>query len=185
MKRFKLKLRNLLNRAIKDEDGVATVEFVLIFPIVLVMVGAVFESGWMMTKQMMLDRGVDIAMRDIRLVTGTITATSIKERVCEGAAVFANCTSVMKIQLVEYDPNGTFPWDEPNCRDRDAADDELQPVDEYFELGGGGHDVQMFMRACVVVDPIMPGLGLGLALPKDASGGFQMASFSAFLNEPD
>ena len=50
----------------KDEDGAATVEFVLVAPMFLGLVLATFESGWMMTQSMMLERGLDQTVRELR-----------------------------------------------------------------------------------------------------------------------
>jgi len=42
----------------------------------------------------------------------------------------------------------------------------------------------MYVRACVVVDPLVPGIGLALHLPLDPTGGLAMVSYGAFTNEP-
>ena len=42
----------------------------------------------------------------------------------------------------------------------------------------------MVIRACLIVDPIFPGMGLGAMLPVDASGGYSIVMQSAFMNEP-
>ena len=42
----------------------------------------------------------------------------------------------------------------------------------------------MFVRACFVVSPLTPGLGLGLALPKDETGALRIIAKSGFVNEP-
>ena len=43
----------------------------------------------------------------------------------------------------------------------------------------------MLVRACAIFDPIFPITGMGLNLPLDASGAYQLAASSAFVNEPD
>ena len=52
---------------LKNEDGSSTVEFVLIFPILF----GIFMSGWETSTYIMrytlLDRALDITMRDLRL----------------------------------------------------------------------------------------------------------------------
>jgi len=35
-----------------------------------------------------------------------------------------------------------------------------------------------------MVDPLVPGIGLALHLPKDVTGGVAMVSYGAFVNEP-
>ena len=60
----------------------------------------------------------------------------------------------------------------------------ILPWDPVVTFNPGSRSEIMFMRACVVIDPLMPGMGLGLHLPKDTSGGFALVSYSAFVNEP-
>ena len=42
----------------------------------------------------------------------------------------------------------------------------------------------MFVRACMITDPIFPGLGINLGLRKDKSGSYQLVTYTAFMNEP-
>ena len=162
------------------EDGSATVEFVLVFSFLIVFVFAFFELGWLMSRQMMLDRGVDIAMRDVRLGRpNAATHDTLKSKVCEHAKILKNCSNDLVIELVEMDLASAYPRNAPNCRDR--TDYGVNPVIHYTP---GGRERIMFVRACMVIDPIFPGMGIGLQLPADASGGFQMVSYSAFMNEP-
>ena len=164
----------------KTEDGSATVEFVLVFSFLIVFVFAFFELGWLMSRQMMLDRGVDVAMRDVRLgKPNAATHDALKEKVCDYAAILKNCRQDLVIELVRMDISSAYPRNAPNCRDR--TDYGVNPVIHYTP---GGREQIMFVRACMVIDPIFPGMGVGLQLPKDASGGFQMVSYSAFMNEP-
>ncbi|MGB8813882.1 MAG: TadE family protein, partial [Paracoccaceae bacterium] len=52
---------------LRREDGTATIEFVLAIPAVLMIFMASFESGLMMTRGMMVERSVDMTMRELRL----------------------------------------------------------------------------------------------------------------------
>ena len=54
-------------RFLRDERATASVEFVMIAPLYLAAVFSVFEAGWLMTKNMMLERGLDQTVRDIRI----------------------------------------------------------------------------------------------------------------------
>ena len=168
-------------RRYKDEDeGSATVEFVLVFSFLIVFVFAFFELGWLMSRQMMLDRGIDIAMRDVRL--GRPNAAlhdTLRDKICEHSKILKNCRNDLVVELVRMDISSSYPRNEPNCRDR--TDYGINPVISYTP---GGREEIMFVRACMIIDPIFPGMGIGLQLPKDTSGGFQMVSYSAFMNEP-
>jgi hypothetical protein len=43
----------------------------------------------------------------------------------------------------------------------------------------------MIVRACYVVDPLMPDFGLGARFQKDETGGVRLVASSAFVNEPN
>jgi hypothetical protein len=43
----------------------------------------------------------------------------------------------------------------------------------------------MLVRACMIVDRILPFSGYGLNLTRDDSGGLHMMASSIFVNEPD
>jgi len=164
----------------KDNEGSATVEFVVVFSFLIMLVFSFFEIGWLMTRQMMLDRGLDVAIRDVRLGRpGAATHDQLRATICEYAAVLQDCERDLVIEQVEMDTTSAYPRNQPNCRDR--VDLSVDPVITYTP---GGRETIMFVRACMVIDPIFPGMGIGLQLPKDASGGYQMVSYSAFMNEP-
>lgn len=172
-------LRKRLLAAFRDEAGNATVNFVIIFPFFIALVFSVFEAGWLMTRAMMLERGVDIAARAVRLgLDPTLTHEDLKDVVCEHSMILMNCDRDLVLELVEMDLDKDYPQNDPNCTDRTGA---IEPVISFTP---GGRERIMFIRACMVIDPIMPGMGLGLTLPKDSSGGFQLVSYAAFMNEP-
>jgi hypothetical protein len=72
----------------------------------------------------------------------------------------------------------TFPTGGANCIDRTSD------VDPVITFVPGARSEIMFVRACLIVDPIFPGMGLGAQLPVDASGGYAIVVQSAFMNEP-
>ena len=57
---------------------------------------------------------------------------------------------------------------------------EIEPV---VTFNSGDEGDLLFIRACVVVDPMYPNIGLGLILSKDSSGGVMLVASSAFANE--
>ena len=149
-----------LRRYRKDEEGAATVEFVLVFSFLLVIVLSIFEVGWLMTRQMMLDRGVDVAVRNVRLGTGKATThDGLKDEICKYSKILTNCTRDLVLELVIMDVAADYPQNQPNCKDREP--DALDPVISYTP---GGREEIMFVRACMIIDPIFPGAGLGLQL---------------------
>ncbi|MEM8788602.1 MAG: TadE/TadG family type IV pilus assembly protein [Pseudomonadota bacterium] len=167
-----------------DESGSATVEFVVLFIPFISLVFAVFEAGWLMTRYMMLDRGMDVAVRELRLNIGDLadpTQDKVRDRICEAALILPDCQTTLIVELKKLDMAAAYPKNSPDCFDR--AEDAVNPkkgIDPNDEL----RSEIMFVRACVLVDPIFPGLEFGLLLPKDANGAHQMVTFSAFMNEP-
>ena len=165
----------------RDEKANASVEFVMIAPLYLAAVLSVFESGWLMTKNMMLERGLDQTVREIRLGTSGLTQhNEFKDRVCTYARILKDCENTMLLEVTPILTAANIPSGAATCRDRAAP--PPNPASLNFNLGSRGDT--MYVRACVIVDPIFPGLGLGLQLPKDGTGGFQMIAYSAFVNEP-
>ena len=171
---------------VADTNAAASIEFVIIAPILFFMVFSIFEAGWLMTKQTMLARGLNMAIRDLRLgkVTGADSAEiheNIKAKICEKAMIFRDCSALLHLEVREIDLATGIPWSSPTCVDRGTED--VAPL----VVSTGNHDDDpstMFVRACVVVDPLIPGSGLGAHLTKDPTGGYHMVAFSAFRNEP-
>ncbi len=162
---------------LRATSGSATVEFVMVFPVLIWVVLSTFELGWITTRQMMLERGLNLTIRDLRL--GRIanpTHEGLKELVCERAAILRDCVDSIHMELVPL-VSGVVPSGSPSCVDRTG---EIEPVENF---SSGSEEDIMFVRICVIVDPLMPGMGIGTHLNTDASGGFSMVAYSAFKKE--
>lgn len=161
-----------------DQAGNATLEFAVLVPWLLYIIFSMGEAGTLMVRSVMLDRGLDIAVRDIRLGLPTRDSVdAIKARVCEGAFLLTNCEDSLLIELRPLNDLTAFSG-QANCVDRTET---LTPTVTYTP---GSNSEIMFIRACIIVDPIFPGMGLGAMLPRDASGGYAIVAQSAFMNEP-
>jgi len=170
------KLREFLG----DQGGNATIEFVLVFPLLMWFVMTVFETGFIATRIVLLERGVDIAARQLRLGSDPdIDHDRLKELVCANSGILWNCQRDLVLELVEMDVNSAYPQNQANCTDR--TDPDFEPTITFTP---GGRSRIMFMRACMIIDPIFPGLGITLGLDRDSSGGLQMVAYTAFMNEP-
>jgi len=162
-----------------DQRGASTVSFVILFPLVISMVFSMVEAGWLMTRAVMLERGLDVAVRYLRLgVDSNMTHEELRTRICDASIVLRNCERDLLIELREMDLAADYPQNQANCIDRTG---EIDPV---VDFSPGARERIMFVRACMVIDPVVPGMGLGLQLPKDASGGFHLVSYTAFISEP-
>ncbi len=169
-----------LRRFRRDESGSATTEFVIVAPVFFMLLLIGVDAGLVMTRQVMLDRAVDVVVRDLRLGTlGSPTLDELRGRVCDHTVILPNCTTDM---LIELRPVSTSAWNFPDtppaCIDRDA---EIAPVTTV--TAGGGNDM-MILRACMIIEPLFPTTSWGLQLPLDASGGFQLFALTSFVNEP-
>jgi len=164
----------------RDETAAATIEFVMVFPVILWLVFSTLEAGWLMTQQTMLGRGLNLAVRDVRIgAGGTPTYATIKASICKNAMVLRNCDTALHLEMVEL----SNPISSASATCVNRAPDAIAPLVSW--VGGSRVTPEiMVLRVCFVVDPLIPGAGLGAALPKDATGGYHMVQYSAFANEP-
>jgi hypothetical protein len=172
---------NQIKRFTRRQDGSATVEFVIVFPIFMVIFMSVFEGGLLMTRLVMLDRGLDITVRAIRLAPSStnITHESVKDMICANALILQDCEDQIQVEMVVISADTwTMPDASADCIDRTSV------IDPVITFSGGEENDIMFIRACVVVDPMFSSSGLGLALSKDDSGGVRILATSAFAIEP-
>jgi Flp pilus assembly pilin Flp len=169
---------NLL-RFINDESGAATLEFAIVFPTLMWFVLTIVETGFIATRNVLLEHGLDTASRELRLgAEPGIDHARFKQKVCESAQILFNCERDLILEVVELDINSAYPQNEANCIDRSGE------IDPTIEFHPGGRNRIMFVRACMIIDPIFPGLGITLGLQRDGTGGFQMVAYTAFMNEP-
>lgn len=170
-----------LRRLLRREDGTATIEFVIVFPVFITMFLSVFEIGLLMTQDVMLNRGLNVAVRALRLSSGdsTITHDDVKEMICDNSLILKDCTDRLQLEMVQID---TSTWAMPDST-ADCIDTEsdIEPV-VTFSTGAEGSI--MFIRACLLVDPFFPGSALASQLTTDGAGYYQMTATSAFANEP-
>ncbi len=172
-------LRPLVRRFIKDDEASASMEFALLTPIIMWVIFSVIESGWLMTQQTMLDRGLSLAMRDLRLGRRpNPTTQDVKQDICDYAGVLRDCINTIALEVVPM--QDAIGGATAVCVDRSS---NIAPT---VTFNPGSHVEQNIMvaRVCFVVDPLIPGAALGAALPKDATGGYHLLSYSAFVNEP-
>lgn len=180
-----LPLQCLLRRFAQCERGTASLEFVIVFPIFFGFFLMTYESGMVSAQHVMLERGVDIAVRDVRI--GQIATPSrdvLRTRICETAMIIPDCENQLQIELVQRDPRS---WTDLSttisCIDRGAAS---QPVVSF--TNGGNNDV-MVLRACLRIDPLLPTTGLGKVIVDNnsssaADGSLAILAQSAFVVEP-
>jgi Flp pilus assembly protein TadG len=170
----------MLARFSKDPSGASAVEFALVVPIFLALVFSTLEGGWLMTRSMLLGRALDQTIRLIRIgdPDAPTSHTAMKKALCKRTLIVRNCETTVLIEMKEIRTAADMPTHAAVCVDRGAR---VQPVTS-FSTGSRGSI--MYVRACIVSDPIVPLMGLALQFEKDGKGGYHQTAVSAFVNEP-
>lgn len=164
-----------------SESGVATVELVVVFPFFVTIFLSAYEVAIMNIRAVMMERAVDVVVRDIRLAGGAnIQHDAVRLRICDNAILIPQCTEVTKIELTRVDRETwtTNLEDTADCQDRE---DEIKPPKNF--QNGAQNDL-MLIRVCATVNAVFPTFGVGRTIPKDEQGGYILMSSSAFVNEP-
>lgn len=184
MHRF-AQMQDLLGRFARCEKGVTSLEFVIAFPIFFGFFLMTVESGLVSAQHVMLERGVDVAVRDVRIGQMPIPSRpTLRARICEAARIIPDCENQLEIELLLRDPRAWTAVDERvSCIDRGAV---TQPVVTFTN---GGNNNLMVLRACVRIDPLLPTTGLGKAIVDNnsssaAGGSYALVAHSAFVIEP-
>jgi len=178
--------KGLLRGLLRDKSGVTAVEFALLAPVFFAMLASLFEVGLLLTRMAMVDHAVNVVSKQVYtgevskgVAAGTITQSDLEAAVCDvTSTVIPNCQSEITVELTEITSLSSLPSDDAACKD---ATLELNPS-VTFNPGVGNSIV--FMRVCLTVDLLTPGIGFGLKLPQTDTGRFELISSAAFLNEP-
>jgi hypothetical protein len=178
-RRFR-RLRSLLRR----EEGSVTIEFLIWFPTFFLVFLWAVDGAILLTKSTMFERAVDIAMRDVRLnIDAPITEAKVRDRICQNAAFVGNCEDrlVLAMQRISMTTWGPLP-NTVSCSGRDDGGNFIKPPTDFTP---GGPNELMIVRACAVVNMIIPfASGWGLPVRQDNFGGTYLIAVSAFANEP-
>ncbi len=169
-----------LRTAFRREDGTASLEFVLVIPLIMTVFMASLESGLIMVRSTLLEQSVDMTMRNLRVGNYPIvTSNLLKSEICSRTIVFPNCHENIMIEMQRVSTaNWTLPAAPIVCTDRE---EEAQPV---LTLQIGQQNDVMLVRVCVVQDLIFPMTAFGLSLPHDPLGGIGLIAETAFVTEP-
>lgn len=174
------KATKFLRRFRRDEEGQMLVEFALAIPLIFTLFMTSVEMGIYTLRQVFLDRGLDMAVRNVRLNTGTnYTHHDIKMMVCQYSNFLDDCDTALKLELNPINPRAFSGFN----GSADCAD-VSQPVTPSRSFVHGSEHELMLVRACYMFKPVFPTSGLGYSLTKDGSGRSKMVSLSGFVQEP-
>jgi hypothetical protein len=178
------------------EEGSATVEMVILFPVFMVLFVSSFELGTVMLRQTMLDRSVDMTVRELRLnlvefePDPTLTPTQqlnvfhdlLRERVCDRSGFLANCATKLKLEMRIVDPRA-FTGLDPDADCQDYESSTLPPT----SLQTGAPNAMVVIRACHLFKPFIEnfrlGVVLGEILPTDGAY-YRIVSTASYVIEP-
>jgi Flp pilus assembly protein TadG len=176
-----MKHRSRLRRSLLSEAGSATVEFVILFPVIFAIFVTSVDFSLQMLRQVFLDRAVDLAIRDIRL--GRIDAgglQQLRERICANSALTPNCLTTVTVELRPMAPRDFATFD-PTAQCVNRAEN-VTPV-LSFTPGMGAQELMM-LRACTVSNPFIVANGFLFGAPRGPNDDFMAASIGVFVNEP-
>lgn len=170
----------------RDENGsIAAMEFVILLPVFMTLFVSAFELAIWMNRQVLLDRALDLTVRDLRLGTWPNLseeggADILKGAICDRLGTFvADCEDQMLLELYPM-PQPDWPLPDPRATCLDRGNPE-EPIVNFTD---GPENEMMLVRACVMVDPFFPGTGLALELQDNIGDGVAIVSTSAYVNEP-
>ena len=179
-----IKLLNTIRRFRRAERGNVTVEFALVFPVFIMILTSSIEIGVITIRQTLLERGLDIAMREVRVGTGAnYTHDQVRAMICDGAAIFEDCEQNLRLEMVPNDPrNYTRLPNTVDCAQHSTGGNEvLNPVRNF---AAGQSNELVIVRACMLYDPIFPTSQLALERTTDQNGKSALVAVSAFTQEP-
>lgn len=175
-------IKKFLGRFSRNEDGQMLLEFAIMTPLVFTAFLTSVELGIYKMRHQFLDRGLDMAVRNVRLNTGTeYTHADIKSMTCDFAGFLDDCETQLKLEMRPVDPRNFTEFAE-----NEDCTDASEPVNPSRTFVLGGQNELMLLRACYKFDPVFPtsGLGYDFATNGDNAGMARIVSIAAFVQEP-
>lgn len=180
-----------LRAFLADETGTASIEFVLVIPIVMTIFMASIESSFYMVRHVMLERSVDIVVRDIRMGNlDDLDHKELKELFCTNSGLVPDvgtCVDSMKIWMQPIN-TANFAMVAPprDCVDRAAPIDPLDPGPGPTEFRFGTDNEIMLLRICLKEEPMFPTTLVGAQFISygENDGSYALMTTSVFVNEP-
>lgn len=169
----------------RKQDGNATIEFVLLFPIFMFLFMTGFEAGYYLVRGVMLERATDIATRDVRLGNGKSPGyAALKKRICEEAVIIPDCMKMVQVEVrpIPPRPGGVKEMSRgTRCVDKDGSQDPLQNT--IYDTGSGNQ--LMVVRVCALADPLFPSTPVGAGLKSVGNGNVALITRGGFVKEPN
>ncbi|WP_458791033.1 TadE/TadG family type IV pilus assembly protein [Yoonia sp. MH D7] len=176
------KPKRLLQRFFRRNDGSATIELVILLPVFMMLFMSAYEGGMISMRHMMMERGLDLAVRDVRI--GKVRDPKhedLKKQICDYAQIIPDCQKQLQLEMTLMDVRAwSDELDGPIlCIDRD---EDTDPDD--ISYANGDNNQLMVLQVCVLFDPVVPTTGLGKSIPKQSGGAYALTATTAFVMEP-
>ena len=154
----------------------------------------IMEVGFLNLQAVQLDRGVEIAVRDVMINDSISSKTPadahdyFKDIVCDNV-VISDCDQTLKVEFVALNSYEDFGISNGECRDREI---EMDPVlsmtyTPNYNINAASCTDSLSLvevRACLIVDTILPPWSSAIGSAGGDDGAYELHSLSAFLNEP-
>ena len=183
----------LFRRFRRDESGGPTVEFVLVFMPFIVIPLTGFELGLIMTRHAMLERGLDMAVREVRLNTGaSVSETQFKTMICNAAGILPNCMDSVRLEMRPIDMRHSGVASDNEIPRVASCTDVNNPFEPARNFTNGNGNEMMVVRACGTFSPMLfSGIGVAFFLHggtpgnnPTAPGHYRLVATTAFVMEP-
>lgn len=173
---------DILRRFRRECDATVTVEFALLIPLYFAFLVSTVELGLLNLRHSQLERALDIAVREIRLNTGSVQDhDDMRDLICELSGFVDNCESSLRLEMIQLDP---FNWVDVDSTPDCISDPEEINSPRGFNRNGESNEL-MLIRACQRFEPIFSSWGLGEDLADaDSYGLISLVATSAFVQEP-
>lgn len=187
-------LKNKLRGFRRNEDGLATIELVMWFPIFMMVTYSGVELGIVAWNHANLERALDETIQDVRMNRITPhdptpgaqwTHDLIKKIICEKASAIPNCEDNLAVEMTKVDHFNssavlTGQFQRPFCVD---TPEEIRGKDDQIFTPGAANEL-MIIRACAEVTPLFTGTTLGQLAQKDPDGQYELHAITVFVHEP-
>lgn len=173
--------RGLLGRFARSRSGAAALEFAFVAPIFFTLAFSIIEGAWQFTRIALIENAASTVSRMIytgQVSSGSISQSDLEKLVCNEVEAVVDCDGDVSIEVTRIAKFTDIPSSNAVCKDKDDS----SPSSPGYDWTSG--DDIVYVRICVTVDVLTPGLGLGLMLPKTSSDKYQVITSLVFRNEP-
>lgn len=185
MMQFARNTRAALSRFRRRETGNGTIEFVILFPPILMIFISSFELGLLATRHAMLELGVDVTVRELRLGSNVpYDYNELKNQICVNSKILPQCQDNIRLEMIRIDP---FIPGEVERRVDLAPDcvDVANPVQPLRNFEDDVRNHMMYLRVCALFEPLFPAAALGARLPHHSGEKYALIASTAYVSEPD